>query len=151
MQQDSPAASQVWAPRTPDFSYWLGQGKSRWPDQFSGGAWPAVLHLLSYIHPSHLLLLGLVFYFTRYALKARYKTELANQRARWQQISDNQQQFTVAESFTLGWLNVILRHLWPTVLEKEICDKATVHLKVRAAVSCISFIACLKQPSLRCS
>ena len=150
MQQDSPAASQVWAPRTPDFSYWLGQGKSRWPDQFSGGAWAAVLHLLSCVHLSHLLLLALVFYFTRYALKARYKTELANQRARWPQISDNQQQFTVAESFTLGWLNVILRHLWPTVLEKELCDKATVHLKVSDAPSCTNTNTCLGQSLLSC-
>lgn len=126
MQQDAPAASQVWAPRTPDFGYWMGQGKSRWPEQ----TWPAVLHLLSYIQLSQLLLLALVAYLVRYALRARYKAELANQQARWQQISDNQQQFTVAESFTLGWLNVILRHMWPTVLEKEVCDKATVQLKV---------------------
>lgn len=133
MQQEAPAASQVWAPRAPDFSYWMGNGKARWPDHFWHDAWPALFHLLSYIQLSQLLLLALACYFVRYALKARYKAELANQRARWQQIADNQQQFTVAESFTLGWLNVILRHLWPTVLEKELCDKATVVLKVSTA------------------
>lgn len=126
MQEQAPDAAQAWAPRAPDLGYWT----QKWPEQLSWTAWPAVLRLLSNIQLSHLLFLAVSCYLVKHALQARFKAELANQRARWQQVSDNQQQFTVAESFTLGWLNVLLRHLWPTVLEKEVCDKATVVLKV---------------------
>ena len=92
--------------------------------------WLSILHLLSYVQLPQLLGLLVIVWLVRYGLKAKYKAELANQRARWQQVLDSQQQFTVAESFTLGWFNVLLRHLWPTVLEKEMSDKATVVLKV---------------------
>ena len=30
-----------------------------------------------------------------------------------------QQQYSVSESFTAGWINVLLRQLWPTVIEAK--------------------------------
>lgn len=106
-------------------------GSLHWFNQLPHRAWLLSLQLLSYVQLPQLFALLVVAWLVSYALKARYKAELAHQRARWQQVLDSQQQYTVAESFTLGWFNVLLRHLWPTVLEKEISDKATVVLRVR--------------------
>lgn len=39
--------------------------------------------------------------------------------------------FTVSESCTLGWLNVLLRHLWPTLIEKEVAEAVTKQIQVR--------------------
>ena len=69
-----------------------------------------------------------------YAFKVankRYKAQLGSQRARWDSWAQTVQQFTVAESFTLGWLNVMLRHLWPTIMEKELSEKLGIQLQVR--------------------
>ena len=56
---------------------------------------------------------------------------LASQRARWEHEQATLAQFTVSESFTLGWLNVLLRHLWPTVIEKEVAEVAAANIRVR--------------------
>lgn len=32
---------------------------------------------------------------------------------------------------TLGWLNVLLRHMWPTLLEKEISEAVSRQIRVR--------------------
>jgi hypothetical protein len=56
---------------------------------------------------------------------------LASQRARWEHEQSTLAQFTVSESFTLGWLNVMLRHLWPTVIEKEVAEVAAANIRVR--------------------
>ena len=55
---------------------------------------------------------------------------LASQRARWEHEQATLAQFTVSESFTLGWLNVLLRHLWPTVIEKEVAEVAAANIRV---------------------
>jgi hypothetical protein len=55
----------------------------------------------------------------------RTKTQLASARARWEALYVSEAQFTISESFTLGWLNVLLRHLWPTILEKEFAELAS--------------------------
>lgn len=62
----------------------------------------------------------------------RLKTALREQRSRWDLLAQAEQNFTVAESFTLGWFNVLLRHLWPTLIEKEVSDSVTKELRVRA-------------------
>ena len=64
-------------------------------------------------------------------LRCRLKTALQEQRSRWDLLAQAEQNFTVAESFTLGWLNVLLRHLWPTLIEKEVSDSVTKELRVR--------------------
>ena len=129
--QDTPTdPAQAWAPRTPDIAAWMQSGGLEWLNQLPHRAWLLTLQLLSYVQLPQLFALVCIVYLVSYALKARYKAQLAHQRARWQQVLDSQQQFTVAESFTLGWFNVLFRHLWPTVLEKELSDKATVQLKV---------------------
>lgn len=130
VQPETADPAQAWAPRTPNFAALMDAGSLEWLNQLPHRAWLLALHTLTYVQLPQLFALVLVAWLVTYALKARYKTELAHQRARWQQVSDSQQQFTVAESFTLGWFNVLLRHLWPTVLEKEMSDKATVVLKV---------------------
>lgn len=130
MQQQAADPAQAWVPRPPDLAAWFRAGGLHSFNELPHQAWLSVLRLLSYVQLPQLLGLLVMGWLVRYALKARYKTELAHQRARWQQVLDSQQQFTVAESFTLGWLNVLLRHLWPTVLEKEISDKATDSLRV---------------------
>ena len=56
---------------------------------------------------------------------------LASQRARWELLESNNAGFTVSESCTLGWLNVILRHLWPTVIEKEVAEATTKQIQAR--------------------
>ena len=61
----------------------------------------------------------------------RLKTALQEQRSRWDLLAQAEQNFTVAESFTLGWFNVLLRHLWPTLIEKEVSDSVTKELRVR--------------------
>ena len=130
MQQETADPAQAWVPRSPDVAAWFRAGGLHNFNELPHQAWLSVLRMLSYVQLPQLLGLLVMVWLVRYALKARYKTELAHQRARWQQVLDSQQQFTVAESFTLGWLNVLLRHLWPTVLEKEISDKATESLRV---------------------
>lgn len=130
MQQGFADPAQVWAPRPPDVAAWFQAGGLNHINELPHQAWLYILHLLSFIQLPQLFGLVVIVWLVRYGLKARYKAELAHQRARWQQVLDSQQQFTVAESFTLGWFNVLLRHLWPTVLEKEMSDKATVVLKV---------------------
>jgi hypothetical protein len=130
VQADTADPAQAWAPRAPDFAAWVDAGALQWLNQLPHRAWLLALQTLSYVQLPQLFALILVAWLVTYALKTRHKAELANQRARWQQVLDSQQQFTVAESFTLGWFNVLLRHLWPTVLEKEMSDKATVVLKV---------------------
>lgn len=62
--------------------------------------------------------------------RRRQKVALASQRARWELLQASTAQFTVSECFTLGWFNVMLRHLWPTVLEKEVADSAAKNIKV---------------------
>lgn len=62
--------------------------------------------------------------------RRRQKVALDSQRARWELLQASAAQFTVSESFTLGWFNVLLRHLWPTVLEKEVADSAAKNIKV---------------------
>lgn len=64
--------------------------------------------------------------------RRRQKVALVSQRARWELLQASTAQFTVSESFTLGWFNVMLRHLWPTVLEKEVADSAAKNIKVPA-------------------
>lgn len=130
MQQETADPAHAWVPKPPDVAAWLRAGGLNSLNELPHQAWLSVLQILTYIQLPQLFGLLVVVWLVRYSLKARYKTELAHQRARWQQVLDSQQQFTVAESFTLGWLNVLLRHLWPTVLEKEISDKATEELKV---------------------
>ena len=56
---------------------------------------------------------------------------LASQRARWEHEQATLAHFTVSESFTLGWLNVLLRHLWPTVIEQEVAEVAAANIRVR--------------------
>ena len=56
---------------------------------------------------------------------------LASQKARWELLESNNTGFTVSESCTLGWLNVILRHLWPTVIEKEVAEATTKQIQAR--------------------
>ncbi|KAL3130535.1 hypothetical protein ABBQ38_008347 [Trebouxia sp. C0009 RCD-2024] len=129
MQQQAADPAQAWVPRPPDVAAWFRAGGLHTFNELPHQAWLSMLRLLSYVQLPQLLGLLVIIWLVRYALKARYKTESAHQRARWQQVLDSQQQFTVAESFTLGWLNVLLRHLWPTVLEKEISDKATDSLR----------------------
>ena len=63
--------------------------------------------------------------------RCRLKTALQEQRSRWDLLAQAEQNFTVAESFTLGWFNVLLRHLWPTLIEKEVSDSVTKELRVR--------------------
>ena len=133
VQPDTADPAQAWAPRAPEFAAWVDAGALQWLNQLPHRAWLLALQTLSYVQLPQLFALILVAWLVTYALKTRYKAELANQRARWQQVLDSQQQFTVAESFTLGWFNVLLRHLWPTVLEKEMSDKATVVLKVSSS------------------
>ncbi len=135
--------AQAWAPQAPNLSAWMDAGALQWLNQLPHRAWLLGLHMLSYIQLPQFFVLLVVIWLVSYALKARYKAQLAHQRARWQQVLDSQQQFTVAESFTLGWFNVLLRHLWPTVLEKEISDKATVVLKVRRPACCTP-LACTR-------
>lgn len=130
MQQETSDPAQAWVPKPPNFAAWIPAGGLQSLNELPHHVWLFVLQLLSYVQLPQLFGLLVCIWLVRYALKAKYKTELAHQRARWQQVLDSQQQFTVAESFTLGWLNVLLRHLWPTVLEKEISDKATEALKV---------------------
>lgn len=130
MQQQTSDPAQAWVPKAPNFAAWFPAGRLNSLNELPHQAWLFVLQLLSYVQLPQLFVLLVIIWLVRYALKAKYKTELAHQRARWQQVLDSQQQFTVAESFTLGWLNVLLRHLWPTVLEKEVSDKATQSLKV---------------------
>ncbi len=55
---------------------------------------------------------------------------LASQRARWELLSGANGGFTVSESCTLGWLNVLLRHLWPTLIEKEVAEAVTKQIQV---------------------
>ena len=50
-------------------------------------------------------------------------------RVRWELLQEPKSQFTVSESFTLGWLNVLLRHLWPTIIEKEAAEIAAKNIK----------------------
>lgn len=63
--------------------------------------------------------------------KRRAKVLLASQKARWQMLEKGNAGFTVSESCTLGWLNVILRHLWPTLIEKEVAEATTKQIQVR--------------------
>lgn len=56
---------------------------------------------------------------------------LASQKARWELLESNNTGFTVSESCTLGWLNVVLRHLWPTVIEKEVAEATTKQIQAR--------------------
>ena len=74
---------------------------------------------------------------------------LASQRARWEHEQATLAQFTVSESFTLGWLNVMLRHLWPTVIEKEVAEVAAANIRVRTAyrLVCTSLLAVWKHVS----
>ena len=51
--------------------------------------------------------------------KKRAEVQAASSMARMQALHDGQQQFSVSESFTAGWVNVILRQLWPTVIEAK--------------------------------
>lgn len=62
--------------------------------------------------------------------KQRYIKALNSANGRWQLKNASDAQFTVSESFTLGWFNILLRHLWPTVLEKELSETATKIIKV---------------------
>jgi len=55
---------------------------------------------------------------------------LASQRARWEHEQATLAHFTVSESFTLGWFNVLLRHLWPTVIEQEVAGVAAANIRV---------------------
>ena len=132
-QQTAADPAQAWIPQSPDIAAWMQSDGLHLLNQLPHLAWIWTLQLLSYVQLPQLFMLVLIVYLVSYALKARYKAQLAHQRARWQQVLDSQQQFTVAESFTLGWFNVLSRHLWPTVLEKELSDKATVQLKVSIA------------------
>lgn len=63
--------------------------------------------------------------------KRRARVLLASQKARWELLESNNAGFTVSESCTLGWLNVVLRHLWPTVIEKEVAEATTKQIQVR--------------------
>jgi len=56
---------------------------------------------------------------------------LASQKARWEMLGAAAAGFTVSESCTLGWLNVLLRHLWPTLIEKEVAEAVTKQIQVR--------------------
>ena len=73
--------------------------------------------------------LNLVGWLAQWA-RRRQKVALASQRARWEFLQAAAAQFSVSESFTLGWLNVMLRHLWPTVIEKEAAESAAKNIKV---------------------
>lgn len=64
--------------------------------------------------------------------KRRARVLLASQKARWELLQNNNAGFTVSESCTLGWLNVILRHLWPTLIEKEVAEATTKQIQVSA-------------------
>jgi hypothetical protein len=63
--------------------------------------------------------------------RRRARVLLASQKARWELLESNNAGFTVSESCTLGWLNVILRHLWPTVIEKEVAEATTKQIQAR--------------------
>ena len=62
--------------------------------------------------------------------KRRARVLLASQKARWELLESNNAGFTVSESCTLGWLNVILRHVWPTLIEKEVAEATTKQIQV---------------------
>lgn len=51
--------------------------------------------------------------------KKRAEVQAASSKARMQALHDGQQQYSVSESFTAGWINVLLRQLWPTVIEAK--------------------------------
>jgi hypothetical protein len=50
----------------------------------------------------------------------RMRRELASAAARFELQSQSQSQDTLVESFTLGWLNLVVRALWTPVLEKHL-------------------------------
>ena len=64
--------------------------------------------------------------------RRRQAVALGSQRARWEMHRKANAHFTVSESFTLGWLNVLLRHLWPTIIEKEASEVAAKNIKARS-------------------
>ncbi len=49
----------------------------------------------------------------------RAAVQAASSKARMQALHDGAQQYSVSESFTAGWVNVLLRQLWPTVIEAK--------------------------------
>jgi hypothetical protein len=67
---------------------------------------------------------------------------LASQKTRWELLHGNNAGFTVSESCTLGWLNVILRHLWPTLIEKEVAEATTKQIQVCDAETARSLASC---------
>ncbi|KAI8477037.1 MAG: hypothetical protein J3K34DRAFT_516008 [Monoraphidium minutum] len=52
--------------------------------------------------------------------KAKMGRELASAKARWELEHQEASQGTLVESFTLGWLNLVVRSLWTPILEKHL-------------------------------
>eukprot|EP00891_Asterochloris_glomerata_P008363 jgi/Astpho2/8363/Aster-01428 len=105
----------------------------QWPDrQTPGNTLLLLLHLAQSISWTQISVLLAVIWWMRSVHSNRLKTALREQRSRWDLLAQAEQNFTVAESFTLGWFNVLLRHLWPTLIEKEVSDSVTKELRVRA-------------------
>jgi len=50
----------------------------------------------------------------------RHDVQLRTAQARWESAVANRAPETVCESFTTGWLNMLLWHMWPMFLEKEV-------------------------------
>ena len=130
------------APQAP-----LSQGVDSGP----GYGWPAavtrVLAMAAALPLLNLLMIAVAVALTARWQKRRGQVQLASQKARWEGLAQSAAGFTVSESMTLGWLNVILRHVWPTILEKEVAEAVTKQIQVppppppppgRAAPRCIS-------------
>lgn len=104
-------------------------------DSVPGYGWPAavtrVLAMAAALPLLNLLTIAVAVALTARWQKRRGQVQLASQKARWEGLAQSAAGFTVSESMTLGWLNVILRHVWPTLLEKEIAEAVTKEIQVR--------------------
>ncbi|KAK9808686.1 hypothetical protein WJX72_001889 [[Myrmecia] bisecta] len=85
--------------------------------------------LLLGIPIQHWLTVAVASWLTWKVASGRAKTAMRSAAARWDALRDAEAQFSISESFTLGWFNVFLRQLWPTLLEKQISETATKVMK----------------------
>ncbi len=103
-------------------------------DSVPGYSWPAavtrVLAMAAALPLLNLLMIAVAVALTARWQKRRGQVQLASQKARWEGLAQSAAGFTVSESMTLGWLNVILRHVWPTLLEKEVAEAVTKQIQV---------------------
>lgn len=109
---------------------WLSLGGQWGPETSVFAAVRQVVGVILALPLLNFLLLGVVAYVTVRFQKRRSQVLLASQKARWDGLAQAATGFTVSESMTLGWLNVLLRHVWPTLLEKEIAEAVTKQIEV---------------------